>query len=268
MNDDCEPGNFDLSCLTLEVPAGTYYIGVSSYAVGEQGNFWLNITCESGEAVNLCSECVTGSILPGDVTAGDFPATECTVPGGAESLELWRLELDEPFVGRIRLESDDFDTILDLTNGDCGLVDRNDDCDQTTVNSCLQVDLDPGVYFLGVSSFEAGSSGAYTLALEALQEPGRSIGPFLRGDVDQSGDLQLTDAVAIFSYLFLGDREPACLAAADPDGTGEINLTSGVYLLQFLFIGGQAPAAPFPQCDRSSSATDLGLGCSRPQDCF
>ena len=268
VNDDCEPGNFDLSCLTLEVPAGTYYIGVSSYAVGEQGNFGLNITCEAGEAVNLCSECVTGSILPGDVTAGDFPTTECTVPGGAESLELWRLELDEPFVGRIRLESDDFDTILGLTNGDCELVDRNDDCDQTTVNSCLQVDLDPGVYFLGVSSFEAGSSGAYTLALEALQEPGRSIGPFLRGDVDQSGDLQLTDAVAIFSYLFLGDREPACLAAADLGGTGEINLTAGVYLLQFLFIGGQAPPAPFPQCDRSSSATDLGLGCSRPQDCF
>ena len=266
-NDDCEPGNLDLSCLAVEVSAGTYYIGVSSYAVGEQGNFSLNIICEGGEAVNLCSECVTDSILPGESLAGDFPATECTVPDGTESLELWRMEIDEPFVGTIRLESDDFDTILGLMDGSCGLVEQNDDCDQLTVNSCLQVDLDPGVYFLGVSSFEAGSAGAYTLTLEALQEPGRSIGPFLRGDVDQSGDLQLTDSVAIFSYLFLGDREPACLAAADPHGTGEINLTSGVYLLQFLFMGGDAPAAPFPQCGRSSSAPDLELGCSRPQDC-
>tara|TARA_B100000929_G_scaffold272031_1_gene243313 strand:+ start:707 stop:943 length:237 start_codon:yes stop_codon:yes gene_type:complete len=78
----------------------------------------------------------------------------------------------------------------------------------------------------------------------------------------------LTDAVAIFSYLFLGDNEPGCLAAADADGTGEINLTSGVFLLQFLFIGGQEPAAPFPQCARSSRPADLGLGCRRPPNCF
>jgi len=267
-NDDCEPGNLALSCLTLDVPAGTYFVGVSSYAVGEQGGFSLNIACDAGEVVNPCTDCVTEGILPGESLAGDFPATKCTVPGGPEALDLWRLEIDEPFVGSIFLESEEFDTILKLMNQDCESIDENDDCDQTTVNSCLRVDLDPGVYFLGVSSFEAGSSGAYTLTLEVDQAPVRTIGPFLRGDVDQSGDLQLTDAVAIFSYLFLGDREPGCLAAADPDGTGQINLTSGVFLLQFLFVGGEVPQAPFPQCARSSAPTDLELGCARPQNCF
>ena len=268
VNDDCEPGNLALSCLTLEVAAGTYYIGVSSYAIGEQGNFSLNITCEGGEVVNNCADCVADVILPGESLAGDFPATTCTVPGGAEALDLWRLELEEPFVGSILLESEEFDTILGLLDRDCGPLSENDDCDQTTVNSCLQVDLDPGVYFLSVTSFEPGSAGTYNIALEVFEEPERSIGPFLRGDVDQSGDLQLTDAVAIFSYLFLGDSEPGCLAAADADGTGEINLTSGVFLLQFLFIGGQQPEAPFPQCARSSRAADLGLGCRRPPNCF
>ncbi|SVC03406.1 uncharacterized protein METZ01_LOCUS256260, partial [marine metagenome] len=92
--------------------------------------------------------------------------------------------------------------------------------------------------------------------------------PFLRVDVDQNASLQLTDAVAIFSYLFLGGVEPGCLAAADSDGTGEINLTSGVFLLRFLFLGGTTPMAPYPLCDRSSRETDLGLGCRRPQNCF
>ena len=41
--------------------------------------------------------------------------------------------------------------------------------------------------------------------VEQLQQAHRlrSIGPFLRGDVDQNASLQLTDAVGIFSYLFL-----------------------------------------------------------------
>ncbi|MEC8895920.1 MAG: hypothetical protein VX675_06325, partial [Planctomycetota bacterium] len=173
-----------------------------------------------------------------------------------------------PFAGSILLESGEFDTVLDLKNADCELLASNDDCDQATVNSCLEVELDPGVYFLGVRSFEAAGSGAYTLSLQPETGPVRSIGPFLRGDVDQNGSLQLTDAVATFAYLFLGGEEPGCLAAADSDGTGELNLTSGVFLLRFLFLGGPTPMAPYPQCDRSSRETDLGLGCRRPQNCF
>ena len=165
-------------------------------------------------------------------------------------------------------KAEDFDPVLDLKNASCENLVSNDDCDQTTVNSCLEVELAPGVYFLGVRSFEPGGSGAYALSLQQEAAPVRSIGPFLRGDVDQNASLQLTDAVAIFAYLFLGGAEPGCLAAADPDGTGEINLTAGVFLLRFLFLGGPTPLAPYPQCDRSSSETDLELGCRRPQDCL
>ena len=267
-NDDCDPANVELSCLALELPAGSYYIGVSSYEIGEQGAFSLNVTCEGAEVVDLCADCVGGEILPGQSLAGDFPGNICALPDPAEPVDMWRVEIDEPFVGSILLESAAFDPLLELKNGNCEDVSRNDDCDQATLNSCLEVDLDPGVYFLGVRSFEAGGSGAYTLSLEAAAEPVRTIGPFLRGDVDRNGNLQLTDAVGIFSYLFLGGEEPGCLAAADPGGTGEINLTSGVFLLQFLFLGGPTPLAPYPRCDRSSNETDLGLGCRRPQDCF
>lgn len=267
-NDNCDPADVENSCLAIEVVAGTYYLGVSSYEAGEQGAFSLNVTCGEDEVVDLCSDCLAGEILPGRSQGGDFPGDLCAPPPPGEPANLWRLELEEPFVGTILLESGEFDTILELKNVNCENVISNDDCDQTTVNSCLEVELDPGVYFLGVRSFEAGGSGAYTLSLQPETGPVRSIGPFLRGDVDQNANLQLTDAVGIFSYLFLGGVEPGCLAAADSDGTGEINLTSGVFLLRFLFLGGPTPMAPYPECDRSSSETDLGLGCRQPQECF
>src|SRR5881409_1718424 len=40
---------------------------------------------------------------------------------------------------------------------------------------------------------------------------------FRRGDVDQDGSLNLTDAIDIFLYLFLGGDMPFCLDAADAD---------------------------------------------------
>ncbi len=267
-NDNCNPADVENSCLALEVEAGTYYLGVSSYEAGEKGAFSLNVTCGPTEVVDLCSDCLAGELQPGVSQPGDFPGDFCTLAAPADPTELWRLELQEPFAGSIRLESGDFDPVLDLKNASCENLVSNDDCDQTTVNSCLEVELAPGVYFLGVRSFEPGGSGAYALSLQQEQVPVRSIGPFLRGDVDQNASLQLTDAVAIFAYLFLGGAEPGCLAAADPDGTGEINLTAGVFLLRFLFLGGPTPLAPYPQCDRSSSETDLELGCRRPQDCL
>ncbi len=267
-NDNCDPADVENSCLALEVAAGTYYLGISSYEAGEQGAFSLTVTCGENEEVDVCLDCLAGELLPEGSQPGEFPGDLCAPPVLAEPANLWRLELAEPFAGSILLESSEFDPILELKNVNCENVTSNDDCDQTTVNSCLEVELDPGIYFLAVRSFEAGGSGSYTLSLQPETGPVRSIGPFLRGDVDQNASLQLTDAVAIFSYLFLGGVEPGCLAAADSDGTGEINLTSGVFLLRFLFLGGSTPMAPYPQCDRSSRETDLGLGCRRPQNCF
>ena len=91
------------------------------------------------------------------------------------------------------------------------------------------------------------------------------VGPFARGDVDANRSLQLTDAISIFNFLFLGGRAPGCRAAADTDGDALINLTDGVYLLNFLFLGGTAPPAPHPACALSNSAGDRTLGCEVSQ---
>ena len=69
---------------------------------------------------------------------------------------------------------------------------------------------------------------------------------FHRGDADDNGTVQLTDAVAILGYLFLGQEIPSCLDAADSDNNGTLQLTDGVHILQYLFSGGPAPVDPGP----------------------
>ena len=88
---------------------------------------------------------------------------------------------------------------------------------------------------------------------------------FIRGDCDSDGRVagQVTDAVFLLTYNFIGGTEPSCLAACDADGDGRVRgqLTDAIYLLTFNFLGGPAPEAPFPDCgtDPEGSLSCTGL---------
>jgi len=73
--------------------------------------------------------------------------------------------------------------------------------------------------------------------------PGKA---FHRGDADDNGLLQLTDAVRILTFLFLGGEAPTCAEAADADDNGTLQLTDAVRILGFLFLGQPPPATPGP----------------------
>jgi DNA-binding beta-propeller fold protein YncE len=70
---------------------------------------------------------------------------------------------------------------------------------------------------------------------------------FHRGDPDSSGRIEVTDAIFLFNYLFLGGNAPSCLESADAQNDGNIDVSDGVYLLLYLFAGRAAPGAPGPQ---------------------
>ncbi len=61
--------------------------------------------------------------------------------------------------------------------------------------------------------------------------------PFIRGDSDSNGKIQLTDAVSTLKFLFLGGETPKCKEAADSDGSGKLQLTDAVFELNWLFLG-------------------------------
>ena len=88
------------------------------------------------------------------------------------------------------------------------------------------------------------------------------VNDFIRGDSNDDGVLNVSDAVFTLSFLFIGDEQPECLAANDTNDDGAVNITDVIRTLNFLFLGGtNAPPAPFP--DPGADPT-RDLGCREP----
>jgi hypothetical protein len=75
---------------------------------------------------------------------------------------------------------------------------------------------------------------------------GETAPTFRRGDPDGSGTIDLSDAIGVLSWLFLGGPAPGCQDAADADDDGAIDLSDPIAILGFLFLGAGAPPAPGP----------------------
>jgi hypothetical protein len=88
---------------------------------------------------------------------------------------------------------------------------------------------------------------------------------FKRGFCNSDQRSDISDAVAILSYLFSGGLTPTCLKACDIDDNGLVNVGDGIRLLDFLFRGGPAPMPPFPSCGLDPTADDLD--CERNTQC-
>jgi hypothetical protein len=89
---------------------------------------------------------------------------------------------------------------------------------------------------------------------------------FHRGDPNSSGTTDISDSVATFGFLILGNPPAlSCLESADANNDGAIDISDGIYLLSWLFAGGPEPAAPGPpegpcgfDSDPPGSRGDLG----------
>ena len=65
----------------------------------------------------------------------------------------------------------------------------------------------------------------------------------LCGDSDGSGAVNVSDAVYLVDYIFLGGQPPDPLSAGDPNCSGNINISDAAYLVYYIFGGGPAPCA-------------------------
>ncbi|MCZ6795745.1 MAG: hypothetical protein O7J95_19230 [Planctomycetota bacterium] len=78
-----------------------------------------------------------------------------------------------------------------------------------------------------------------------------------------------SDALQILMRLFGGRSEPlGCLEAADMDDGGVVDVSDAVYLLSYLFLGDDAPAAPFPLVGPDPRDSLTHLGCDQPLPYF
>jgi hypothetical protein len=72
--------------------------------------------------------------------------------------------------------------------------------------------------------------------------------------------VDLSDAIATFAFLFLGQAAPTCFDAADSNDDGRVDIADGIRTLTFLFATGSPRPDPGPSaCGRDP--TDDSLSC-------
>jgi hypothetical protein len=86
---------------------------------------------------------------------------------------------------------------------------------------------------------------------------GREEELFRRGDANGDGRMDLSDAVFILGFLFIGGSAPGCMDAADVNDDQEVNIADAIFALSHLFTGGAAPPPPGARSCGSDETPDL-----------
>ncbi len=94
-----------------------------------------------------------------------------------------------------------------------------------------------------------------------------ALSVFLRGDCNDDGAVDISDATCVLNWLFAGGETPRCVAATNTNGDDAANISDATYLLNFLFGGGDGLAAPSPDCGPGMLQSDPVLGCANPPNC-
>ena len=71
---------------------------------------------------------------------------------------------------------------------------------------------------------------------------------FRRGDTNNDGKQDISDAVFMLGHLFLGGPRWVCDEGSDTNDAGKTDISDAVFLLGHLFLGGATPPAPYPDC--------------------
>lgn len=82
--------------------------------------------------------------------------------------------------------------------------------------------------------------------------------PFMSGDVNGDGSIELGDAIYLLNYLYKDGPEPVYPDAGDVNCDGAIDLGDAVYLLNYLFKDGPAP------CQNGSARSGDGTANHEP----
>ena len=130
-------------------------------------------------------------------------------------------------------------------------------------DSTLFVDSEatPGLHAYDLRS-RIGVSKSLRVATECeVKRPDDELGTFRRGDVDTSASLEITDAVRLLGFLFLGSSGPECPDAADADDNGRLEITDAIVILGYLFLGSAAPPAPGPDFCSGDASEDALPAC-------
>ena len=96
---------------------------------------------------------------------------------------------------------------------------------------------------------------------------GDACEPFIRGDSNGDGDVDLSDTVYTLLYLYNGGRGFPCAKAADANDDGVVDIADAIAVLNHLFAGAGPLPEPFGECGVDPTPEDPELGCESYPPC-
>lgn len=76
---------------------------------------------------------------------------------------------------------------------------------------------------------------------------------FPRGDANDTGEVDISDAIYLLDYLFTGGNAPRCKAAANVNAVGGVDISDAIYVLRYLFYG-EGSLEPLSATEEASCA--------------
>lgn len=88
--------------------------------------------------------------------------------------------------------------------------------------------------------------------------------PFLRGDCNGDGGLDLSDPIHNLGFQFIGGILPDCQDACDYDDNGRLEVSDPIASLMYQFRDGLPPPLPFPSCGQDLTADEIDCQLAEP----
>jgi hypothetical protein len=138
--------------------AGSYFLAATSAGSGEVGAYQLSSATFTDNA-----NCREYWLVPGVVVTGTLAASDCDFGAAATDEYLVVLQAGQSIT--VRMESSQMDPLLEIYNLSNARVASDDDSGGGTTALLTYTAPATSLYFLDVTAFAAGETGAYTLTV-------------------------------------------------------------------------------------------------------
>ena len=128
--------------------------------------------------------------------------------------------------------------------------------ESTTLTICDTLGLPPveiSLVFNGQTIAPQTTSGTITVI---------DLFPWIRGDANDDGLVNLADGVFLLNELFQGGAQGTCFAAKDANADEAVDAADAIFIFNALFLDGPPPSAPYPDCEA------LPADCAFQSSCF
>lgn len=142
-----------------------------------------------------------------------------------------------------------------------GIGDLCDDCPNDNTNDvdgdnvCGDVDNCPSIPNPNQDDGDGDQIGNACDNCPSVPNPGQEdenqngigdVCDYICGDSDGNGQVAISDAVYIVTYIFGGGPSPDPIEAADANCDGGVSVTDAVFIISYIFGGGPAPCSSCP----------------------